>query len=113
MRTIATEPEIKQAIDDFIQRLRSGIQVEAVILYGSYAQGTPNEWSDFDLAIISPDFEGMPLWRRQQVLSRLSINCHPRLSPIGYSSAEYHKPSPASFLAEIIRTGKVVYQDKE
>lgn len=25
-------------------------------LYGSYAKGNPHEWSDIDIAIISPDF---------------------------------------------------------
>lgn len=109
MRTVATEPEIKQAISDFIQRLRSGIQVEAVILYGSYAQGTPNEWSDIDVAVISPDFERLALPQRQEMISRLTVHRYPRLSPIGYPSSEYHNPSPHSFLREIIRTGRVVY----
>jgi len=33
-----------------------GIHIKEAILYGSYANGTKNEWSDIDLAIVSDDF---------------------------------------------------------
>ncbi|MGQ9571972.1 MAG: nucleotidyltransferase domain-containing protein [Dehalococcoidia bacterium] len=106
----ATATELKEAIDDFIQRLQQGIRVEAVILYGSYAHGTPHEWSDIDLAVISPDFEGLRMPERQRMISRLTFERYHDIEPIGYSSSEYHNPGPHSFLGEIIRTGRVVYQ---
>ena len=65
--------------------------------------------SDVDLAVISPDFEGMPLWKRQDSIARLTVYRFPGLSPIGYSSSQYHNPGPHSFLREIMRTGKVVH----
>jgi len=107
MATTATE--LKEAIDDFIQRLQRGIRVEAVILYGSYAHGNPREWSDIDLAVISPDFEGVKMPERQRTISRLTFERCLGIEPIGYSSSEYHSPGPHSFLGEIIRTGRVVY----
>lgn len=109
MRQVATTSEIEQAIIDFVESLQKGIRVEAVVLYGSYALGSPDEWSDIDLAVISPDFEGLPMSRRQEMISRLTVHRYPRLSPIGYPSSEYHNPGAGSFLREIKRTGKVVY----
>lgn len=107
---VATTTELDTAIADFIARLKKGIRVEAAFLYGSYAHGSPDEWSDIDLAIVSPDFEGLPLWRRQREISGLTLQRDPRMAPIGYPSSEYHNPGPHSFLREIIRTGKVVYE---
>ena len=108
MVTTAAEP--KQAIDDFIRLLQKGIRVEAVILYGSYANTNPHEWSDIDLAIISPDFEGKSLPERQRTISKLTFERVSRIEPIGYPSSEYHNPGRHSFLREIIRTGRAVYE---
>ncbi len=107
---VATATELRQAIDDFIRLLQKGIRVEAIIFYGSYVHGTPHEWSDIDLAVISPDFEGVPLPERQRTISRLTLHRHRGISPIGYPSSEYHNPGPHAFLREIIRTGRVVYE---
>jgi stress-induced morphogen len=109
MVTAATD--VDATISDLIARLeRNGIRVEAAILYGSHASGNPHEWSDIDVAIVSPDFEGMPLWERQRIVSRATLGRHPDLAPIAYPCSEYRNPGPHSFLGEIIRTGRIVYQ---
>ena len=106
---VATTPELEQGIQDFIKKLKKSIHVEAVILFGSHAHGTPHEGSDVDLAIISPDFEDLATWQRQEAIARLTVHRYPGLSPIGYPTSEYHNPGRHSFLGEIIRTGRVVY----
>ncbi len=110
MRAIASAVELEQVISEFVDGLRQRIQVEAVVLYGSYVTGIPHEWSDIDIAVVSSDFEGMSLPQRQKKLSRLRFGCDRRISPIGFPSSEYHSPGPHSFLREIIRTGRVVYE---
>lgn len=107
---VATEAELENAIRDFRERLEKGIRVEAIVLFGSYAHGAAHEWSDVDLAVISPDFEGVPINRRQEKIADLTHRRAPNLSPIGYPSSEYHNPGRHSFLREIIRTGRVVYE---
>ena len=109
---VATAVELENAISDFIQRLQKGIWIEAVVLYGSYAHGTAREWSDIDLAVISPDFEGVSIWQRQETIARLTVHRFPDIAPIGYPSSEYHNPGRHSFLREIIRSGRVVYEAK-
>lgn len=106
---VATTSELEHAIYDFARRLEAGIKIEAILLYGSYARGTPYDQSDVDLAVVSPDFEGMPMYRRQQTIARLTVRRDGRISPLGYPSSEYRNPAPHSFLGEIVRTGKVVY----
>ncbi len=108
----ATTAELEAAIADFIARLRKGLRVEAVILYGSHAAGTPDEWSDIDLAVVSPDFEGVPMWRRQEIIARLTLDRRPNISPIGYSSSEWRDPGRHSLLHEVKRTGRIVFESR-
>jgi predicted nucleotidyltransferase/HEPN domain-containing protein len=43
----------------FVRALqRSGIELDAAYLYGSYANGAPHEWSDIDIALVSKDLTG-------------------------------------------------------
>jgi predicted nucleotidyltransferase len=107
---VATTLELKEAVEDFIRRLEKGIRVEAAILYGSHINGQPHEWSDIDLAIISPDFEGRTRPERQRIISKLTFERVSRIEPLGYASSEYHNPGRHSFLGEIMRTGRVVYE---
>lgn len=107
---VATTTEVAASISGFVRLLREGIWVEAIVLYGSYATGRPHEWSDMDVAVISPDFEDVPMWRRQEMIAKLTLERDRRLAPIGYPSSEYHNPGRHSFLREIVRTGRVVYE---
>jgi predicted nucleotidyltransferase len=108
---VTTQAEVERAISRFIGDLQDGIRVEAVVLYGSHVHGQPHEWSDIDVAVISPDFEGLPINERQSIISRLTWRDRDvSLAPIGYPSSEYHDPGRHSFLREIIRTGRVVYE---
>ena len=51
------EKKIERIIQKFVAvLLNKGIRIEQVILYGSYASGNINPYSDIDIAIISPDF---------------------------------------------------------
>lgn len=107
---VTSEVDVTSRIDEFRERLYSAIAVEAIVLFGSHARGEPREWSDIDLAVISPDFEGLSQWDRQDAIAKSTVGRPHRIAPIGYSSSEYHNPGRHSFLREIIRTGKVVYQ---
>ena len=107
---VVTAIELDGAIADFVCRLETGIRVEALILYGSYARGTAYDQSDIDLAVISPDFEGVPMYKREEQIALLTLYRDLRITPIGYPSSEYRSPIAASFLTEVIRTGRVVYE---
>jgi|SRR6266542_1917308 len=107
---VASTIDLDRSISRFVELLGRRIRVEAIVLYGSYANGEPNEDSDIDVAVISPDFEGVPMWRRQEIIAEPTLDRDRRLAPIGYPSSEYHNPGRQSFLGEIMRTGRVVYE---
>ena len=50
----ASAANVIAAVAQYVSRLR--VPVDGVYLFGSYAKGTADEWSDIDLAVVSPEF---------------------------------------------------------
>ncbi|MBI4671676.1 MAG: nucleotidyltransferase domain-containing protein [Chloroflexi bacterium] len=111
---VRTPAQVRRLIREYVRALESMIQVERVILYGSYARGTPHEWSDIDVAVISRDFASKDQWSRQTMLAKADgVNPALRgamIESLGYSVGEYTRAHRQSFLGEIKRTGKTVYK---
>lgn len=56
-KTILTKDDIKKIFLEFKCALeRAGVNVECLILFGSYAKGKPQPWSDIDICVVSPQF---------------------------------------------------------
>lgn len=46
----------------FVDAIQSrGISLSHVILFGSYARNEQHDYSDVDIALVSDDFEGLPI----------------------------------------------------
>lgn len=46
-------------IELFLAELKNNhFKIEKAVLFGSYAKGVFNDWSDIDLALVSDDFSG-------------------------------------------------------
>ena len=54
---------IDQEIMVITEAIKSAIPVERIYLFGSYANGTPSESSDYDIFILIPDGGITPLLR--------------------------------------------------
>ena len=90
-------------IDQFITELaQNNIKIEQAILFGSYAQGTYNDWSDIDLAIVSRAFEGERFKDRNKI-RKIKLHVSSDLESIPYSPAEFNKEDP--FVKQILDTG--------
>lgn len=96
-------------IDELVERLRDRIgehlRVEALILFGSRANGTPNEWSDYDFIVVSPDFEGVPPVERGRPLFPLRER-GASYDFLCYTPEEYARlKSQITMVREVSRTG--------
>ena len=101
-----TRRQITTLIRRYIAALEArGIPVERVILFGSHASGHPDEWSDIDVAVISPKFDSFSLLERYEQLGLANCGLHAPLDVVGFSSTQVADCEPESFLAEILRTG--------
>ena len=100
---------IDMTIKKYIEALEQKVRVSKVVLYGSWAKGQPHEYSDIDLAIFSPDFGKSKLFELQ-LLSKLSWEVDESIEAIPYSIDKLTNPEPSSFVYEILKTGKTVYE---
>jgi len=58
------------------------------MLFGSWARGEAKEGSDIDLLVVSPDFSGMPAWRRWEVLGKAAAQVMEPVEALAYSPEE-------------------------
>lgn len=84
----------------------SGIKLESVYLFGSYAKNKQNKWSDIDICIVSPDF-GKNRFKERLFLMNIANNINDAIEPHPYTSKELkNKYDPLA--REILKTGKKI-----
>ncbi len=52
----------------FKDRVARRMNVTSLFLFGSRANGQPDDWSDYDFIVVSPDFEGVRFLARANKL---------------------------------------------
>jgi hypothetical protein len=101
--------EIKGIVTQFARRLGElGVDVSQIILYGSYAKGKPKEYSDIDIAVVSPTFEKLDIFKRQEVLSVAHHGFDEPIEPIGLTPNQIKEKR--GLAREILVTGVVLYK---
>ena len=94
-----------RVIKKFIDALRrEGINIDRVILYGSYAKGNVRPDSDIDIAIISKDF-GKDRVEEGMTLYRIAGKIDPRLEPVPFSREMYENDTWIPLIYEIREKG--------
>lgn len=76
----AGNDDLEKIIQIFLDAIGKTYQVESAYLFGSHAKGTSKQWSDIDLAIVSPDFSE-DLYEERLILMRLAAEIDDRIEP--------------------------------
>lgn len=105
LKTNASVEDICKETADFLSRY---IKIDQIIIFGSYAYGSPRLDSDLDIAVISPDIENMSTLNKIDLFSRAAIAVDSRLEIKGFSSRDFTHPDPCSLLELIKTRGKVI-----
>lgn len=105
-----TTSELKAIVARYVRHLQAHqIQVQKVILFGSYARGTAKDDSDIDMAFVSEDFDRFSLFERQRILAE----CRDDLTPtdvLGFSpSMLERKREHSAIVHQILREGIAIY----
>jgi predicted nucleotidyltransferase len=97
--------KVNQIIRSYLGDVQKHIKVNKAILYGSYAKGTFNKYSDVDLAIFSENFDDKNSIEINSFLFSLARRykevC---IEPMGFYYSDLFTDNP--FVNEIIATGK-------
>ena len=85
--------------------IRTGLPVKEALLFGSYAKGVQQEYSDIDLAIISDAFS-VNFIENNHKTALLNYQ-YPDIEVHHFNSSDFEKDLP--FINEIKRTGIKIY----
>lgn len=106
LKTKATIAEIGKEIAEY---LSSFIKVDRLILFGSYNYGKPRADSNFDIAVISEDFEEMSILEKIKLFSKVALMIDSRIELKGFSKQEFLHLEKGSMLEFIKKEGRVIY----
>jgi predicted nucleotidyltransferase len=95
-------------IRDYVRRVAERFQPERIILFGSYAYGTPHADSDVDILVV------MPARNEIDQAARIELTCE-RCFPLDLivrtpETMQWRLEEGDSFLREIVSRGKVLYE---
>ncbi|MDR2183991.1 MAG: nucleotidyltransferase domain-containing protein [Clostridiales bacterium] len=99
----------RQIAQRYAENVRKALNPKAVILFGSYVDGNPHEYSDIDIAVIFDGYKGD--WFDASVLLQrlrrgIDDNIPNGIEPHLMDEANDH----SGFLEHVKKTGEVVYQ---
>ena len=99
------EKRVVEKIEEFIKALkRERINVARVVLYGSRASGKFHEYSDIDLAVVSPDF-GKDRFEEGARLFKIACRIDTLIEPVPISLESYEKDAWIPLIHEIREHG--------
>ena len=96
------DERIIESIKKYLKTISRYYNIDAIILFGSYAKGTNTEESDIDVAIVSSDFDD--IIEDGAKLIGLTWKIDTRIEPHPIKKEDYQKISNP-FIKEIVDTG--------
>lgn len=95
--------EIMNIINQFlIEAENDNIPIKEAILFGSYAKGIANKYSDIDLAVVSEKFEGIRLFDNIK-LDKAVLKTSYDLETHPFRPEDFNEDNP--FVKEILKEG--------
>ncbi len=103
-----TKSDIEKKILDLHKLISDKIKIDGIYLFGSYAKGNPHEDSDIDIAVLSPEFDGIGFIDNSKISRIIVHETYPDLPFVDfeihpYKTEEFTENDP--FVAEILKTG--------
>jgi predicted nucleotidyltransferase len=96
-------------ITEFSRRVAEEFKPEKIMLFGSYAEGTPTEDSDVDILVIMP-FDGKWLHKSVEILSRIDPDFAIDLITRRPEEVEQRYKNGDPLICEALNRGRVLYE---
>jgi len=96
--------EVRQIAHKFVDIVRQEYDPLRMVLFGSYVNGTPHEYSDIDIAVVFNDYKGD--WLRTWsdlfgMTMQVALDIEPHMMDAMHDSS--------GFLEHIMETGETIY----
>lgn len=100
------EAVILENVRLFLNKLRkAGFKITEAYIFGSYATGSADKWSDIDIAVVSPQI-GNDRFEERIRLTELAATVDVRLEPLPFNHKSFVEEDP--FVRQIKREGIAV-----
>lgn len=94
---------VVKAVQSYLHALQAhGFPVKFGVVFGSQATGKADHWSDIDLLVVSPRFDGDVAWSDMDALMRLAARVDSRIEPIPCGESQWREDN-RSAIVEIAR----------
>lgn len=85
--------------------INDGIHVSKAYIFGSYDTGKPDQWSNIDVAFVSPQI-GADRFEERVKLTKIAIRIDDRIEPMPFNHKSFKENDP--LVQEIIANGILV-----
>jgi len=100
------EPLVVKKVQSFLEKLRlTGFHISKAYIFGSYAKGQVDKWSDIDVAVISPQI-GNDRFEERIRLTELAMSIDDRTEPLPFNLDSFSDDDP--FVRQIKAEGVVI-----
>ncbi len=88
-----------------VRVLAPHVKICAAYVFGSHVDGTPDAYSDIDLAVFVEDMEAWDIFRRADVTAHVQGKVGDDLELHYFAAQALVSPDPASFAAHVLSHG--------
>ena len=106
---------VRKQLDIICRVIRETVETEKIYLFGSYAYGTPDKDSDFDIYVVIPDGSAELMEAARKIYKALYGRCDMPLDILTayFSDFQWRKTEP-TLVRKIVREGVLLYEkDKQ
>lgn len=100
---------VRQYLQTLIER---GIPVQQGVIFGSQVSGQPHSWSDIDLLVVSPHFDGERKREDVNLLWRVAARTDSRIEPIAVGQRQFEEDDSSAIIEIARREGHVVWLEE-
>ena len=96
---------VRGIAEKYAEEVKKVLNPSLIILFGSYVNGNPNEWSDIDIAVIMHDYQGNWLETHSMLFTlkrHISLDIEPHLLD--------ETCDKNGFVEHVIKTGELIYK---
>jgi predicted nucleotidyltransferase len=102
------EETVIAAIKKYLEQLSTvGIHAQKAVLFGSFVKGQAGQWSDIDLIVIAPEFDGIKELSLVKALWRATVADN-RIEPIPCGEKEWETDENRPILGIARKEGIVI-----
>lgn len=103
------DASVVKAVEKYrVLLIKSGIPVSKIILFGSHLKDRNHNWSDIDILVVSPRFDGKRKREDINLLWRIAARVDSRIEPVAVGQCQYEKDDASAIIEIARREGEVI-----